>query len=273
MSDTGSREVANVRFGQAMARARKRAGKTQESLAAHIRCTKGHISHIEGGKRQLNEASVEEVDAYLKAGGKLVRLYEGLYQPGHVDWLSQLHELQAAAEIIREYHNSLFPGLLQEPSYAKAVIAAGAPWMSEAEVDALVKLRIDRSRNVLRDGGPMYHVVMDDVVVRRPVGPDVVMKAQINAVIDLSESGRVLVQMYGWGQLPHPGLDGPFSLLESADAPMVANVESIYRGQTTDTPAEVRGFGALFGRLQANARDPSASLAFLKEMSREYGKE
>jgi len=213
------------------------------------------------------------VDGFLGAGGKLIRLYEDLYKPDHVDWLSHLHELQADAEIIREYHNSLFPGLLQEPSYSRAVFAAGAPWLSSAEVDALVKVRIDRSANVLREGGPMYHVVMDDVVVRRPVGPNAVMKAQIDAVVSRVESGQVMVQLYEWGQLPHPGLDGPFSLLESADAPMVANVESIYRGQTTDTPAEVRGFGALFSRLQANARNPSGSLAFLKEMSREYDEE
>ncbi|NKY96702.1 helix-turn-helix domain-containing protein [Nocardiopsis alborubida] len=270
MEEIDDRNVSDVRFGQALTRARKRSGKTQTALAGHLTCSKGHVSHIENGRRQLNEAEVEGVDNFLKAGGRLVRLYSELYEPEHVDWLGQLHELQAEAAVIREYHNSLFPGVLQAEPYSEAVFHAGAPWMSEAEVRERIRTRIERSKDVLRVDGPQYHVVLDDVVVRRPIGPNAVMRAQIDAVVKLAESGRIMLQMHEWGQFPHAGLDGPFSLLASPSAPELVHVESIYRGQTTDVPTEVRQFGVLFSTLQANARTPNASVAFLKEMSKEY---
>ncbi|MEE2037364.1 helix-turn-helix transcriptional regulator [Nocardiopsis sp. CT-R113] len=272
MQDVNGRKVPDVRFGMALMRQRKRAGKTQGALASHIKCTTGHISHVENGRRALSEASVAEVDAFLDAGGRLIRTYGDLYEPDSVDWLGQLHEHQASAEVIREYHNSVFPGVIQVSSYARAVFSSGSPWLGEEGTKERVAVRLERSKVVLRANGPQYHVVLDDIVLHRPVGPPSTMKEQIDEVIKKAESGRIMLQMHGWGQYPNPGLDGPYSVLMSVGAPDLVYVESIYGGQSTDDPVTVRQFGVLFSRLQANARSPGDSLALLKEWSERYGK-
>ncbi|MEU0490524.1 helix-turn-helix transcriptional regulator [Nocardiopsis sp. NPDC006139] len=264
------RNPSDVRFGQALMRARKRAGKQQASLARHLNCSVGHISHIENGRRKLDASKVQTVDAFLGANKRLTRLHEEIYQPEHVDWLGQLHELQAEAEMIREYHNSLVPGRMQHPDYAKTIITSGAPWLSPEEVEERVRKRIQWGARILRDGGPQYHVVLDDVAVIRPVGPPKIMRDQIDVLIGLAERGRVMLQMHGWDQLPHAGLDGPFVLIASPAAPELVHVESIYGAQNTDVPQDVRQFGMLFSRLQATARSPLQSVAFLKEMRDKY---
>ncbi|MEU2947928.1 helix-turn-helix domain-containing protein [Nocardiopsis alba] len=263
-------DQANIRFGQSMTTWRKRSGKTQQSLARHLGCTKGHVSQIENGRRTLNRSKVKEVDNFLGAEGRLEHLYSELYQPERVDWISKFHQVQAEAEVIRDYHNNIVPGWLQTKGYAMSVISSGAPWVKQEEIQERAALRIKRAQQVLRKDGPQCHVVMDDVAVLRPIGPNEVMKEQIEHLLKLAVSGRVLLQMQGWGQLPHAGLDGPMTLIASPSAPELVHFESVYRGQSTDVPKVVRQFGTLFSRLQATARSPQESVAFLEEMSSKY---
>ena len=266
----GERDVSDIRFGQALARLRKRAGKTQTALARFLECSKGHISHIECGYRRLAEVSVAGVDRELRAGGRLVHLYGELYAPQALDWLDKLHHLQAEAEIIREYHNSLVPGLLQRSRYAAAVIASGGPWLTRQEVEERAKTRMGRSNAILKSSLPYLNVVLDDMVVKRPVADPQVMWEQCHYLCELAESGRVVLQFFPWDSRPHAGLNGPMMLLSSATAPDVFHAESVYLGQSFDDPSTVRRYGMLFARLQANARPERESMRFLREVMKEY---
>ncbi|MFJ6019970.1 Scr1 family TA system antitoxin-like transcriptional regulator [Nocardiopsis alba] len=267
------RNPPDVRFGQALMRARKRAGKQQAVVARHLGCTPGHLSHIENGRRKLDESKLQELDDFLNAGKRLLRQHEEIYQPERVDWLGEFHQMQADAAVIREYQNSLFPGTVQHPEYAKIAITSGAPWLASNEVQERIKDRQRWHEDVLRDDGPQYHLVLDDIVIMRPIGPAAVMRKQLDTIIKHAESGRVMVQMHGWDQHPHAGLDGPFALITSSSAPDMVHVESIYGGQNTDVPQDVRNFGTLFSRLQATARSPLESLRFLKEMREKYAQQ
>ncbi|GAA1095784.1 helix-turn-helix domain-containing protein [Nocardiopsis metallicus] len=260
----------HARFGQAMAKARRRAGRNQDSLARHLGWSPGHISHIESGRRKLDESRVGTVDTFLSANNRLVRLYEEIYQAGRIDWLGQLHRLQIESEMIREYQANLFPGQLQQPAYAKMAVSSGAPWLSAKEIQQRVNFRTQWRKDLLREDGPRYHVVLDDITVVRPIGPPEIMRDQIEATLKLAESGRIVLQMHGWDQHPHAGLDGPFSVITSASAPDMVHVESIYGGSQTDTAHDVRNFGMLFSTLQATARSPQQSITFLKEMRTKY---
>ncbi|WP_179826813.1 Scr1 family TA system antitoxin-like transcriptional regulator [Nocardiopsis aegyptia] len=260
------RDISDVRFGQAIARARSRSGMTQLRVAGHLGYTKKFISQVECGWKRLDASRVRELDDLLEAGSRLVRLHEDLYAPEQVDWQEQLH----VAELIRQYSGVLVPGNFQSKNYARAVFAAGAPWLKKDEIEQKMATRMERASRVLHEDGPQYHVVLDDVVVLRPIADDEVMREQIDKLIDLATSGRLQLQMYGWGTLPHAGPDGPFSLIATHSAPEVLHAESVYLGQTTDEPRMVRGFVSLFSRLQANARSVRASLDYLRQVRRKY---
>lgn len=112
---------------------------------------------------------------------------------------------------------------------------------------------------------PHCHVVLDDAVVFRSVASPEIMAAQFEKLVKLMDSGRVMLQVYAWGQLPQLGLGGPFSLLSSANAPDVLYAESLYLGQTTDDPGRVRQYGMLFSELQARARSPGMTMDLLRK--------
>ncbi|WP_306367143.1 helix-turn-helix transcriptional regulator [Nocardiopsis sp. CC223A] len=264
------KEMPNVRFGRALYQARKSRGKTQEWLAEQIGCSKSHISSVETGARPLQPVDVRTADDSLGQGGRLLRLHRELYEPRTLDWLDKFHNLQAEAELIREYQPILIPGLLQTPDYAAQVIPAGAPWFTPEEVAKRVETRIGRSTEILGPLTPHYHAVLDDLVVQRRVGSPAIMAAQCRHLVDLAVSGRVLLQLYPWGTWPHPGLNGPLALISSPYAPDVLHVESVYLGQTSDDISAVRRYGMLFARLQADARSTADSVEFLRGLIEVY---
>lgn len=257
-------------MGRALARQRKAIRMTQEALGNRVGVSKGLISHFEQGKRTIAESLAGEMDDALRAEGRLRRLHRELFAPDQVDWLGELARHQQQAEVIREYQRLHVPGNIQTPGYAKAVISSGAPWFSPEEVDERVKTRMDRARGLLALHTPHYHVVLDDAVVRRPLASPEVMAEQCEHLLELHEKGRVVLQVYKWGQYPHPGVDGSFALIAAPAAPEVLHVESILRGQTSDDPSTVRRYGMLFSRLQAAARTPDASADLLRTMIKEY---
>ncbi|KOX22092.1 helix-turn-helix transcriptional regulator [Nocardiopsis sp. NRRL B-16309] len=265
-----AKEIPDVRFGRALSHARRSRGKTQEWLANQVGCSKSHISNVETGARPLQPVDVRQADDCLGQGGRLVRLRRELYEPEVLDWLDQLHQLQLEAELIREYQPILPPGLLQTKEYASCVIPAGAPWFTSDDVESRVKTRIARSEKILGADVPHYHVVLDEMVMRRHVGSPAVMAGQCRRLMELAESGRVLLQVYPWRTWPHAGLNGPLSLISSAHAPDVLHVESVYLGQTSDEAGAVRRYGMLFARLQADAWSPADTVEFLRGLKEEY---
>ncbi|MDA0567893.1 helix-turn-helix domain-containing protein [Streptomonospora sp. S1-112] len=264
------KDVRHVRFGRALSSARDKTGMTQAVLGRAIGRSDSHISNVEGGYRRMSATDVRAADEKLGANGRLVRLYDDLYEDGPTDWLDNLVELQAEAEIIREWHPVLVPGLLQTEDYARAVVSAGAPWRTPESVTDKVEQRMRASARVLDGPTPHYHVVIDDSVITRPVGSPAIMASQLRSLVERVRSGRVMIQTYPFASWPHAGLSGPFSLLSSASAPDTVHVESVYRGQATDDPETVRHTGMSFSTLQANARGTRETVEHLCAMIEEH---
>ena len=257
-------------MGRALSRYRKATRLTQDQLARKMKISKSLVSLFELGKRTVSAPLIAEFDKHLRAEGRLIRVHRDLYAPDEVDWLGQLAQYQMEAELIREYQRLHVPGNLQSPSYAAAIISSGAPWFPPDEVEERVSTRRQRAERLLELSTPHYHVVLDDAAVRRPLAAPAVMRDQCAALLDLIESDRVLLQLYEWGQYPHPGVDGSFALIAAPAAPEVLHVESVLRGQTSDDPSTVRRYGMLFSRLQAAARTPADSADLLRQLIEEY---
>ncbi|MBV2366029.1 helix-turn-helix domain-containing protein [Streptomonospora nanhaiensis] len=268
MSD--DRSISDMRFGQALRRARKDEGLTQGVLGKAIGRSDGHISNVELGKRFMQSVDVRKADKALKANGRLVRLHKELYEQGTMDWLDNLERLQREAEIIREWQPDLIPGILQTEDYARAVVAATSPWRTPDSVDRKVQARMRHAARLLGEPTPHYHALIDDAAIMRPVGGPGVMAAQLRALVDHVREGRVMLQCHPFDAWPHAGLAGAFSLLSSASAPETVHVDSVYRGQQTDTPQTVRQFTLSFLRIQASSRTPQDTVAYLKGKIEEY---
>jgi hypothetical protein len=130
--------------------------------------------------------------------------------------------LEGAASQICWYESELVPGLLQTAEYAAALIRTAVPHLDADEVDRRVAFRMSRQTLLTRPvAAPDLTVVLNEAVIRRPVGGAQVMVGQLTRLIDVGELPNVSVRVLPFVAGAHRGvLSGPFVLLRfPADRP------------------------------------------------------
>ncbi|MEU7902751.1 DUF5753 domain-containing protein [Actinoplanes sp. NPDC049118] len=126
------------------------------------------------------------------------------------------HEARAAR--IGVCQPLVVPGILQTRAYAEAATAAiiGLP-QDHPAVLARVEVRLGRQFDLLnRMAGadpPRLTVVLDEIVLRRPVGGAAVLRAQLDALLELSTIDSIAVAVMPTRDGAHAGLGGYFELL------------------------------------------------------------
>lgn len=210
-------------------RLRKESGWTQEQVAAELDWSPSKLIRVEGGRSSITKV---DLDALLVKYGisseshreRLQALNRGarerpwwaIYRddtyPTYLDYVGY----EAGAAFIRQFQSSLVPGLLQTAEYAEVLTASTVAADSGASV---VRLRLQRQRELQRRSSPprQYHVI-DEAVLRRHVGigkDPAIMPNQLRYMADRAENDELLtVRVIPFNAGAHPGLPGPFTLLE-----------------------------------------------------------
>ncbi|GAA3096541.1 hypothetical protein GCM10017687_03930 [Streptomyces echinatus] len=113
----------------------------------------------------------EEIDTFLQSVREAnKRGWWHAYRDVMPDWFAAYLSLEQAAVQIRAYENQFVHGLLQTEDYARALLTAAGPHASAEAVERRVALRMRRQELLARQGPPRLWVVMDETVLRRPVG-------------------------------------------------------------------------------------------------------
>ncbi|TDQ44180.1 helix-turn-helix domain-containing protein [Actinorugispora endophytica] len=252
-----------VRFGAGLRKAREIAGVSQAQAARATGWSRSTISALETGFRSPQRSQVEALDHLLATGGALMRLWVSL--ANNVDapeWFRDVLALEREASVIREYQSMLVPGLLQTADYARAVIRSGSPWFSPQKVESLVEARVRRHEVLSKTGRPVAWFVADDVAFRRRMGGPAVMRAQLERLLELS--GDVIrLQVLRSEPNTHPGLGGPFRIMNFTDRQQVGYAEHTLGGELTSDTREVEELNLMFGAIQGEALSPGASVDFV----------
>jgi hypothetical protein len=183
-------------------------------------------------------------------------------------WFLSYLGLEEAASLIRTYEVHFVPGLLQTPDYTRAVIQLGHAHASAAEIDRRTELR-QRRREVLRRPSPPHlWAVIDEAVLRRPVGDEDVMRAQIEALIEASQLPNVRLQVVPFragGVAP----DGcPFVILRFAEPalPDVVYVEQLTSAMYLDKATDVDHYALAMDQACVKGEPPGRTADLLAEM-------
>jgi transcriptional regulator with XRE-family HTH domain len=187
------------------------------------------------------------------------------------DWFSAFVSLEGEAAVIRAYEPHYVPGLLQTPDYARATMRAGLPHAAAEEIDRLVTLRIERQSLVRREKAPLLWFVMDETVLRRPIGGRKVMREQVDALIEIAELPNVRLQIMPFAAGPHPAMYGPFHIFrfQLQEIPDIAYVESLVGGVYFDDRDDVSAFLEALDRMCAQAAPAQSTKAILDGMRKE----
>jgi len=139
--------------------------------------------------------------------------FKGVHSGAFLTYLG----FESSASIIRQYEPLLIPGLLQTEEYARAILS-NVYGKAQDDADRRWEARERRQELHERDDRPQMFFILDEAVIQRRVGGAAVMRRQLERLRALADEPHVSVQVIPFRAGAHPGMRGPFTLLEFADA-------------------------------------------------------
>ncbi|MEU9961833.1 helix-turn-helix transcriptional regulator [Streptomyces sp. NPDC050982] len=261
------------KYGEELKRRREAAGLTQEELSQRAVMSRTHIAHIEAGRRRPDVKDAERLDQVLEAGGFFVRFLPTLDGRRVAEHFAEALEFEGQATEIRVYAPKLVPGLLQTVAYAREVLGSGHPPKSDEERDKLLATRLERARILEDFHSPMLWAMLDEAVLRRPIGGPAVMCEQLRHILSLGQERRIRVHVLPFTVGAHALLEGVVSLMWFADLPPVAYVEGLNTGRVLELPTVVRECQEAYDHALGDALSHRESLALIRSVAENYENE
>jgi transcriptional regulator with XRE-family HTH domain len=180
--------------------------------------------------------------------------------------------LEAEAVSIRDYNPDILPGLLQVEGYARAIFDSGDPPLEPAAIEQRIEARIRRQTLLTRDDAPVYHCIVDEGALRRPVGGPAVMRAQLARIIEIASLPKFTFQLIPFAVGAHPGLDSNFVVLEFGKSMVndVVYVEGAIGNIYLESVTDLQRYQRIFARLQSIALNPEGSVAMVARIAATY---
>ncbi|MCX4652870.1 helix-turn-helix transcriptional regulator [Streptomyces microflavus] len=250
-----------------MRKLREAAGLTQTEVGARTHVVGSRITQIEratGAKPTLE--LTRALDRELVADDLLIDLWPYVYREAYPDWSQAFIAYSARAAVIRQYSSHAVPGLLQTPEYARALLSMGHSLRDAEHLEERVAARLDRQVRLTGPDRPELWIILDEAVLRRPVGGSAVMRGQLEKLLRMAEEPNITVQVLPFDQGAHGALAGSLSVLVLPDGAQVAYTEGAHNGQLTEEPDEVERFVLTYDHLRAMALPPLMSLELIRSV-------
>ncbi|MFE7836911.1 Scr1 family TA system antitoxin-like transcriptional regulator [Streptomyces sp. NPDC057474] len=252
--------------GRIVKTCRERQGLTQAELGTAIGYSEEQVSSVERGRRAASPTFLEAADRELDAGGLLVGLKTDVEQARYPKKVRDLAKLEAEAAELCAYANSVIHGLLQTPEYARALYEMRRPPFAEEEVERLVAARLARQEVFDRLPHPVFSFVQEEVTLRRPVGGRMVMRKQLEHLLEVGRRRNVEIQVMPTDREDHAGLSGSLQLLRLNEGDTVGHNEVQLTSRLISHPKEVQIHEIRYGIIRAQALAPRESLAFIEKL-------
>jgi Domain of unknown function (DUF5753) len=162
------------------------------------------------------------------------------------------------------------PGLLQTRDYARAMIRALRPEFSGDQVDRWVEFRITRQKLLDRGDPPTYVAVLEECVLRRPVGGRPAMWAQLRHLQAALDRPSLTLHVLPLRVGEHAAMNATFAVYRFSEPtdPDVVHFEHAPSDLYLESPMQVERYAAAFDRLRAAALDPDESARFISRLTR-----
>jgi hypothetical protein len=276
--------VRRMQLGARLRHLREAKGLTREQAGWAIRGSESKISRMELGRVGFKERDV--TDLLLLYGVDDEREHERLlamtreanapgwwhrYNDLLPAWFQNYLGLEEAATYIRTYEVQFVPGLLQTAAYARAVIMLGHGQADVSELDRRVELRMARTQLLARPDAPRLWVVLDEAVLRRPIGGKAVLHAQLTSLLEHCDNPNIQLQVVPFFSGGHAAAGGAFTLLRFPlqDLPDTVYIEHLTNALYLDKREDVDRYAAAATKLFIEAEPPDRTPAILHDVLRD----
>lgn len=282
----GAPSVLRMILGRQLEELRVKAGLTYEEAGAAIGVSHSTIRRMEAAKvarlrladaekllRVYGVTDQQEIDTFLKSVREAnKRGWWHTYRDVMPDWFAAYLSLEQAARQIRAYESQIVHGLLQTEAYARALLNAGNPHAPAEATERRIALRMRRQELLRREAPPRVWVVMDETVLRWPVGGADVMRAQIEHLIEIQRLPQVTLQIMPFSNGPHPAVRaGAFQLFRfrARELPDVVYLDGLVGAVYLDKDADVVVYREALDRVSAQATPVRRTEAVLERIRKD----
>lgn len=268
------------RLARRLRQLRVNSGTSLEDAANHLGCQQPKITKIEicqlGAKpdevRMLCElygagrATVESMVTLARTAKTRgwYQVYDESANPENIDFV----ELETDAVSVSNYQIDLVPGLLQTEDYARTVIRAANPGISEPILEQRVELRIKRQDRVLDGGLGVWAVITEDALLRA-VGGRATHITQLSRLLELAALPNVQFQIIPTRAGEHIAMGVPFSCFRFDDGYGTVAIDHLTGTLFLEEEAEVERYRLAFQHLCGTALSAPDSLALLRKYVKE----
>ncbi|MFJ3987674.1 Scr1 family TA system antitoxin-like transcriptional regulator [Streptomyces sp. NPDC090032] len=252
--------------------ARERASLSQKELGERLGYGEETVSSIERGRRTPQPDLLVAVDELLGCGGLLAAAAEVVGRAKarrrvrHPEWFRDYARLEGEAAEVNDYSATAVPGLLQTEAHARVVFRTRQPLLDEETIEQRVAARLARQEVFERWPPPRTTFVIEESVLRRPLGGRDVHGEQLEALLRFGELRSVELQVLPMEQQEHPSLGGSFILLRPKGRAQVGYLEVQHVSRLVTDPDEVPILAARYGSIRAQALTPRESLSLIKQL-------
>jgi transcriptional regulator with XRE-family HTH domain len=193
MAMPGSPAVRRRRLAAELRTIRESKGKSGDAVAAALRWSPSKISRYELARTGMKLREVERLlDYYEITGSRRALLLDLARDAAQKGWWEEFADsisadyqqfigLEHEASSIAIWHVEVVPGILQAEAYARHIISGynRVEPLAPGLIERLVRVRMQRQQVLTREPWHQLAVVLDESVLKRRVGDDLVMYEQL----------------------------------------------------------------------------------------------
>ncbi|MFE7618401.1 helix-turn-helix domain-containing protein [Streptomyces sp. NPDC057496] len=262
--ESGAAVVATV--GRQIKAWREAAGLRAGEFGIAIGYGEDMVYKVEGGRRIPRPELLDKADEVLGAGGKIAAMKQDVAEVRYPKKIRDLKNMEKRAVEMGLYSNHSIHGLLQTPEYARALFEMRRPAYSQEEVERVLAARMARQVVFERSPAPALSFVQEEVTLRRPIGGTMVLRRQLERLLEIGQLRNVEIQVMPTGREDHAGMDGGIEVLKFGDGTAVGRSGGAFAGRPVSDPKQLRILELRYGMIRAQALTPRESLAFIEKL-------
>ncbi|MCI3273337.1 helix-turn-helix transcriptional regulator [Streptomyces cylindrosporus] len=253
--------------GALVAHYRRQARLTQEQFADVANLSVDAVGSIEQGRLALQPDRAEQFDELLGTGGALAVLVAKMPVRERMPQFAQgLVDIEQEAVSILSYQTQMVHGLLQTEDYCRASFDYRFPLFEDETAEQWVASRMERQQIWLRKQPPFGHFILEEAILRSGIGGSAIMREQIRKLREYGDLVHMGLQIMPTGRVPHAGLAGPMTLLETPNHDHAVYLEVQRASFLVEDPDEVSVYQLKYGMLRSQALSPDESARFLDRL-------
>jgi len=281
-SGTSSVDEARNALGKRLRELRQQAGLSGKELAESLSWVGSKVSKIENGKQTPTDQDIRAWTCVTNAGDQADSLLAALHnlELQHAEWQRLLkagmksHQLSLSQQdektrLFRGFENTVVPGLVQTPEYARArfaqvVLVHNIP----NDINEAVKQRMQRQEMLYRPDKRFHIIITESVLRYRLVSLDI-MLGQLDRLMAISSMRNIKLGVIGFKTQYVTDPRHGFWLLDSD----LVRVETYSAELNLRQPQEVALYSRIFEQHAAVASYGAASRAIISRAMAELAAE